>query len=276
MKLLLIKSMVVLVTAAQIILGKPTLTVVAADLMVYPTRVVMTDRQRTAQVDIINSGAAQATYKITMVRKRMTETGDFQEVATAEKGEKFADEVVKFSPRQVTLLPGGGQTIRLMFKIPPELESGEYRSHLLFTRAAPAVATPPEKEEDEPGVIRMNIVANVGISIPVIARHGELQAAATIDPASVTLRHPGEKQQVLSFTMSRTGTRSVYGDVAAYRGQDKVAEGKGFAIYTPNTVRKVAIVVPENTRLRSGDTVRLVFTERDEKKPLAETAVVLP
>ncbi|GFO62478.1 hypothetical protein M1B72_21255 [Geomonas paludis] len=276
MKLLLIKSMVMLVTAAQIILGTPTVTVVAADLMVYPTRVVMTDRQRTAQVDIINSGAAQATYKIAMVRRRMTETGDFQEVTTPEKGEKFADDVVKFSPRQVTLLPGGGQTIRIMFKIPPELETGEYRSHLLFTRAAPAIANLAEKEEDEPGVIRMNIVASVGISIPIIARHGQLQAGATIDPASVTLRQPGEKQQVLSFTMHRIGTRSIYGDVAAYRGQEKVAEGKGFAIYTPNTVRKVAIVVPEKSRLRSGDTVRLVFTERDEKKPLAETAVALP
>ncbi|MBJ6748842.1 molecular chaperone [Geomonas anaerohicana] len=276
MKLLLIKSMVMLVTAAQIILGTPTVTVVAADLMVYPTRVVMTDRQRTAQVDIINSGAAQATYKIAMVRRRMTETGDFQEVTAAEKGEKFADDVVKFSPRQVTLLPGGGQTIRIMFKIPPELETGEYRSHLLFTRAASAVANVPKQEEEEAGVIRMNIVANVGISIPIIARHGQLQAGATIDPASVTLRQPGEKQQVLSFTMHRTGTRSIYGDVAAYRGQEKLAEGKGFAIYTPNTVRKVAIVVPEQSRLRSGDTVRLVFTERDEKKPLAETAVALP
>lgn len=276
MKLLLAKTAIFLVTATKIILGTPTVTVVAADLMVYPTRVLMTDRQRTAQVDIINAGETQATYKISMVRKRMTETGEFQEVTTPEKGERFADEVVKYSPRQVTLLPGGGQTVRILFRITPELETGEYRSHLLFTRAAPAIANLPEKEEEEPGVIKMNIVANVGISIPVIARHGDLQATATIDPASVALKQSDDKQQVLSFTMNRSGTRSVYGDVAAFRGTEKVAEGKGFAVYTPNTVRKVALVLPENSRLRSGDTVRLVFTERDEKKPLAETAVVLP
>ncbi|MBJ6798961.1 fimbrial biogenesis chaperone [Geomonas propionica] len=274
MKLLLAKWAAMVITATNIIIGIPTVTVVAADLMVYPTRVVLTDKQRAAQVDIINAGEAQATYKITMVRKRMTETGDFQGVTTPEKGEKFADEVVKYSPRQVTLLPGGGQTIRILFKVTPDLEAGEYRSHLLFTRSTPAVANLPEKEDIEPGVIKMNIVANVGISIPVIARHGDLQAVAAIDPKSVALS--GDKQQVLSFTMCRSGTRSVHGDVAAYRGQDKVAEGRGFAIYTPNTVRKVAIVVPESSRLRSGDTVRLVFTERGEKKPLAETAVVLP
>lgn len=274
MKLLFAKWAAMVITATNVIIGTPTVTVVAADLMVYPTRVLLTDKQRTAQVDIINAGESQGTYKITMVRKRMTETGDFQEVTAAEKDERFADDVVKYSPRQVTLLPGAGQTIRILFKLPPDLETGEYRSHLLFTRSAPAIAKLPEKEEDEPGVIKMNIVANVGISIPVIARHGELQAGASIDPKSIALS--GEKQQVLSFTMLRSGTRSVYGDVAAYRGQDKVAEGKGFAIYTPNTVRKVALAVPENTRLRSGDTVRLVFTEREEKKPLAETAVVLP
>ncbi|WP_224984180.1 fimbrial biogenesis chaperone [Geomonas agri] len=274
MKLLFAKWAAMVITAANVIIGTPTVTVVAADLMVYPTRVVMTDRQRAAQVDIINAGESQATYRVTMVRKRMTETGEFQDVGTPEPGEKFADEVAKYSPRQVTLLPGGGQTIRILFKVPPDLETGEYRSHLLFTRSAPAIARLPEKGDDEPGVIKMNIVANVGISIPVIARHGDLQAGASIDAGSVALS--GEKQQVLSFTMHRSGTKSVYGDVAVYRGQEKVAEGKGFAIYTPNTVRKVSLVVPEHSRLSSGEAVRLVFTERDEKKPLAESAVVLP
>lgn len=276
MKLLLVKSVLYAVTAANVILGTPTLTVVAADLMVYPTRVLMTDKQRTAQVDIINTGQSQATYKITMVRKRMTETGEFQEAAAPEKGERFADEVVRYSPRQVTLLPGGGQTIRILFKAPPEPEPGEYRSHLLFTKSPPAITKLPEKEEQEPNVITMNIVANIGISIPVIARHGDLEARVAIDPASVAVRQVGEKQQVLSFTMTRSGGRSVYGDVVAYRGKDKVAEGNGFAIYTPNALRKVAVPVQENSRLRSGDAVRLVFTERNEKKPMAETTATLP
>lgn len=276
MKLLLAKSLICAVSAAHVILGTPTLTVVAADLMVYPTRVLMTDKQRTAQVDIINTGQTQATYKITMVRKRMTETGEFQDVAAPEQGERFADEVVRYSPRQVTLLPGGGQTIRIMFKLPPDLEAGEYRSHLLFTKSPPAITRLPEKEEREPNVITMNIVANIGISIPVIARHGELEARAAIDPGSVAVKQVGDKQQVLSFTMTRSGSRSVYGDVVAYRGKEKVAEGNGFAIYTPNAVRTVAVPVPENSRLRSGDTVRLVFTERNEKKPMAETTATLP
>jgi len=34
--------------------------------------------------------------------------------------------------------------------------------------------------------------------------------------------------------------------------------------------------LPENVNVKPGDTIRIVFTERDEKKPMAETTVVLP
>jgi len=274
--LFLAKAVTFAVSATSVIFATPTITVVAADLMVYPTRVVMTDRQRTAQVDIVNTSQLQATYKISLVRKRMTENGEFKDVTAPEPGERFADELVRYSPRQVTLMPGAGQTIRIMFKVPPDLEQGEYRSHLLFTKPPPAITSMPEKEGRDPNVITMNIVANIGISIPVIARHGELQVKAAIDPASVRIGQVGEKRQVLSFTMWRTGTRSIYGDVAVYRGKEKVAEGNGFAIYTPNKLRKVGVPVPETSSLKRGDPLRLVFTERNEKMPLAETTVVLP
>ena len=275
MKLLLLKTILFATTAASVVIGTPTLTVVAADLMVYPTRVVMTDRQRTAQVDIINTSQEQATYRISLVRKRMLDNGEFQDVSTPEPGEKFADEIVKYSPRQVTLLPGAGQTIRIMFKVPPNLEEGEYRSHLLFIKPPAAISKIPDKEEQEPNVISMNIVANIGISIPVIARHGSLEAHASIDPASVEVRSAGEKRQILWFTMRRTGGRSIYGDAVAYRGKEKVAEGNGFAIYTPNSVRKVGVPVLESASLKKGDSLRIAFTERGEKEPLAETTVVI-
>jgi P pilus assembly chaperone PapD len=254
----------------------PTLALAAADLMVYPTRVVMTDKQRTAQVDIVNTSQVQATYKITLVRKRMTEIGQFLDVTTPEPEEKFADEVVKYSPRQVTLVPGAGQTIRIMFKVSPNLAEGEYRSHLLFAKPPAAVSELPAKEDLEPNTIAMNISANIGISIPVIARHGNLEAKAAIDPASVKVAEIGPKKQLVGFTLARAGTRSIYGDVVVYRGKEKVAEGTGFAVYVPNSQRKVGVPVLEAYLLKQGDTIRVVFTERDEKKPMAETTVVVP
>jgi P pilus assembly chaperone PapD len=168
----------------------------AADLMVYPTRVVMNDRQRTAQVDIVNTSQIQATYKITLVRKRMMESGEFQDIIVPDPEEMFADEVVRYSPRQVTLVPGAGQTIRMMFKVPPNLPEGEYRSHLVFAKPPSAITELPGKEELEPKGVSMKITANIGISIPVIGRHGNLEAKAIIDPASVKISTVGPKQQI--------------------------------------------------------------------------------
>ena len=187
----------------------PAGDLVAADLMVYPTRVVLTDRQRTAQVDIVNTSQVQGTYKISLVRKRMTETGEFKDVSAPEPGELFADEVIRYSPRQVTLVPGAGQTIRIMFKVPSKLAEGEYRSHLLFTRPPAAISALPAKEGLEPGAISMNISTNLGVSIPVIVRHGSLEAKAAIDTSSVKVITSGEKAKLVGFTMSRTGTRSI-------------------------------------------------------------------
>jgi hypothetical protein len=254
----------------------PGLALAAPDLMVYPTRVVMTDRERTAQVDIINTSQMNASYKISLVRKRMTDTGNFEDVVTPEPAEKFTDELVKFSPRQVTLLPGAGQTIRMMFKMPGTLEEGEYRSHLVFTKMAAGISDLSEKDAADPGTVSMRVKANIGVSIPVIARHGKLEAQAAIDPLSVKLIAVEPKQQLVGFTLTRSGTRSVYGDVVVYRGEEKVALGNGFAIYTPNLKRKVGVPVMENILLKPGENIRVVFTERDAKKPIAETTITIP
>ena len=259
-----------------ILFSLPGFSQAAPDLMVYPTRVVMTDRERTAQVDIINTSQMNASYKISLVRKRMTDTGGFEDVVTPEPAEKFTDEMVKFSPRQVTLLPGAGQTIRMMFKMPGTLEEGEYRSHLVFTKMAAGISDLSEKDAADPGTVSMRVKANIGVSIPVIARHGKLEAQAAIDPLSVKLTTVEPKQQLVGLTLTRSGTRSVYGDIVVYRGTEKVAVGNGLAIYTPNLKRKIGVPVLENILLKPGENIRVVFTERDEKKPMAETTITIP
>src|SRR5205823_6329510 len=77
------------------------------DLLVAPTRVVLEGRQRTAEITLVNIGPATATYRISLVNLRMDKMGGTREVeaSSAEPGERFANELVRFSPRQVTLVP---------------------------------------------------------------------------------------------------------------------------------------------------------------------------
>jgi hypothetical protein len=125
------------------------------DLLVAPTRVVLEGRQRTAEVTLVNTGSATATYRISFVNLRMNEQGGTTEIeaSSARPGEQFAEPLVRYSPRQVTLEPQVAQTVRMQLRLPSDLPPGEYRSHLLF-RAIPPVEPARSPTEGERGVQR--------------------------------------------------------------------------------------------------------------------------
>lgn len=257
--------------------------VALADLMLYPTRVVFEKNQRTTPVDLINNGSEPATYRITLVNQRMGEDGQFLPVDTAPlPGELFANDMVQFSPRQVTLQPGTSQTVRVMVRKPADLAAGEYRSHLHFEKmpeARGATSVEPGKEK-EIGIV---LTALVGASIPVIVRH-------EVAPASVGLSHlelqktPGTQKPVMAFQFDRSGNSSVYGDLAVMftpqGGAEQVlARAAGVAVYNPNPLRraKLALQPPPGLALARG-TLRVTYNARPEAGGalLAEAALAVP
>ena len=70
-----------------------------ADLMLFPTRVVMENGVRSAQVELVNRDTTPASYKINLINRRMTETGEIVEAEDARPDEAFADKMVFFTPR---------------------------------------------------------------------------------------------------------------------------------------------------------------------------------
>src|SRR5689334_12319130 len=89
-----------------------------ADLMLFPTRIVFEKNQRAAQLELINQGKTPETYRLSLVNRRMSETGEFAPADAPEPGERFADAMVRFSPRQVTIAPGSSQTVRMLLRKP--------------------------------------------------------------------------------------------------------------------------------------------------------------
>lgn len=253
---------------------------VVDDLMIFPTRIVLEDGQKAAQVDLINSGTEAISFRISLERKRMNELGEFRPVRDkGAPGELFADQIVRYSPRQVTLAPGGGQTVRIVLKLPDNLPPGEYRSHLSFSRVPAASTLPPAQEGDEnrPGGIQTRLMAYVGASIPVIVRHGKLDAKLSIEEVALRPGNAGEAPQV-DFVLHREGTRSVYGDitVVAIDGdgrEEQIGAASGVAVYTPNRVRRAHLTLRPKVKVPQGGQLKVIFTERGEKKPLAESTV---
>jgi P pilus assembly chaperone PapD len=251
-----------------------------AELMLHPTRLVFEKNQRAAQIELINNGSTPATYRISLVNRRMSESGQFEPVETPAPGEQFADPMLRYSPRQITLQPGMAQTVRVMLRKPAELLDGEYRSHLQF-ELLPEVAG-NRSIENQGGAKEIGVVLNtlVGASVPVIVRHGA--TSATVRLANLALAREG-KQPMLSFQFEREGSSSVYGDLAVSftpRGSQpqQLAQVGGIAVYTPNKLRKAAVPLQVQGAALAHGTIEVSYRDRPEAggRLLAQATLELP
>jgi hypothetical protein len=256
-----------------------------ADLMINPTRIVFEKNRRSAQIDLINDGTTSTTYRLVLVNRRMTEAGEFHAIETAGPDEKFADAMLVYSPRQITLAPGAQQLVRVALRKPEDLLPGEYRSHLFFEKVAD---TTPENNienlgQSRSGEVGVSLTALIGVSIPVIARHGDTSATVAIDHLAVEQGTAGQAP-LLKLQLNRTGNRSAYGDLTVSfkpRGgaEQIIGRAGGLAVYTPNPARraKLSLQVPAGMALAHG-TLSVTYQERPEDggKLIAQSAIEMP
>jgi P pilus assembly chaperone PapD len=255
-----------------------------AELMVYPTRIVFAGNQRAAQLELINNGTESATYRISLVNRRMSETGGFSAIDVPLPGEQFAEDLLRYSPRQVTLAPGAGQAVRIMVRKPANLATGEYRSHMLFAKQPDPKGKTSIESSGAAADSEISIVLTtlVGISIPVIVRHGNPDASVALTHLDLLL--PADKAPVLAFVMERSGNQSVYGDLTIsftpHNGSEQVvARANGVAIYTPNPLRRASITLGQlNPSQLTNGALRVTYREQadDGGALLAETVLQLP
>src|SRR3546814_7539747 len=94
-----------------------------------------------------------------------------------------------------------------------------------------------------------------GITIPVIVRVGDLGAAAAIGEAWVSEDADGP---AFNFDLSRTGDRSVYGDIEVTRPgiADPLLVARGIAVYPEVTARTVSLRVPDDVAAKLKGPVR--------------------
>lgn len=218
------------------------------DVNLYPRRVVISGRERSATVGLYNRASASGEYDITISDMMMTTDGRVVDLAAvtdpvAAGKVKVASSLLRWSPRKVVLPANEAQLVRIMVRVPPDLPPGEYRSH--FT----AVSVPPVGEgltiEQATGAqdngVGVQIVPRFGISIPVIVRVGETTATASLANLAIARG----SQPVINVTITREGTRSVFGDISVAVAGGKVLVGqiKGIGVYTELDQRSIQIPI---------------------------------
>ncbi len=258
---------VLAVIVCGLAVSSPRLALAVGDIAVSPTRIVFEERDRKAQVSLINTSSTAKTYRISWTRKRLNEKGEYEDVETPLPGERFSDEMIRYSPRQITLPPGKPQLVRLLLRKPAELEAGEYRSYLRFT----AVPSADDQKIDQLVVngdqqMRISLTPIMSISIPVIVRHGQTTADVRISSLGLH-ENADQRRTTLSMVFERNGNRSLYGDVIAEfqptQGASKiVGQATGVSIYPPANKRPFELPV-ELDRAQPG-TLKVSFRARPE------------
>lgn len=253
---------------------------VYAEVMIAPTRVVLERGQRSAELVIVNKGREEAAFRISIENRRMDINGAMLAAVEVAEGEQFAKEFIRYSPRRVIMPPGGKQTIRVSVNT-NGLLPGEYRSHLrLMSAPTSAGRTLESANNTATDGISIQLVAIRSLTIPVIARVGDLQVEADIQSATIVRSSGKNKDDIFEASLNRNGSQSTYGDIEiSVAGESQpIFYARGIAIYTPNTERRVKLPLPRDisAQLR-GKKARIVYRSADPRRPgvITELTTVL-
>lgn len=247
-----------------------------ADLLVSPIRVVLDERQRSAEVMLINITDIERSYQLVWQQTRQTEQGGYISVDPEAEGLFPASSAIRFSPRQVTIPPQGRQRVRLRLDGNASMEAGEYRSHLLFRQLTPNKPTlhnTPQGQHPNQQ-LQLQLQANVSVAIPVIVRMGrgsEVSSLITaMDIQSKTVE--GIPRTVMVLDLSHQGKLSSYGTVTVHLKDDRQPERqvgimKNVALFRELEQRHLTIPLTIDA-LPNGATIRINYSGDDEFKGL--------
>lgn len=180
-----------------------------------------------------------------MVHFSQNEKGVYNELDAALNPDFIPEDIVRFSPRQFRIAPGGHQKVRLSLRKPASLPEGEYRFHVKAIRLMSDTDRKLESVDD------VSIIANVGVTIPVVVRHGLTDATASL--SDVSLKTPEEtknKKPAVDVLVTRQGNASTIGAVEVMwqpqtGGVRKIGRIKNLNVFTDIERRYVRIPLSE-------------------------------
>jgi fimbrial chaperone protein len=235
-----------------------------ADLTITPTRIVFEDRDRFATVTLVNTGKKSRTYEMSWRFFKMQEEGTPYAPVEVSPTAFDVSKYVVFSPRRVTLEPGGKQSVRLALRRPADVPPGDYHGHLAFA----ALPDEESEEDSDPAAAkkaRASVRINVGYTIPVIIRSGKEDVKAIIDQISVNI-NPTNNLPVIRVPVRREGgAYSVLGYLYAFHvgadGKEELIGEISNAHIFPEIARRVFEV--QLQKPISGGSVKIVMKNYD-------------
>jgi hypothetical protein len=250
------------------------------NLLITPRRAVFEGQTRSVDINLANIGRDTASYSISLVQVRMKEDGGFETITEPDPGQRFADRYIRYFPRTVSLGPNEAQTVKIQLIRQNELTAGEYRSHFYFRAAPDAEPLAEDQIPQDTSSLSVVLTPIFGITIPVIIRVGEPDMKVMI--SDISLEKNSGSDPVLKFTFNRTGSMSVYGDIAvdhisSQGATTRVGIANGVAVYTPNTIRRFQLPLGKASLVdMSSGRLKIYYSSSSDVRPVRYAEADLP
>lgn len=193
---------------------------VTAGVLVAPTVVVLSDKHRTARLDINNPGNTAQEVTISFAFG-LPESDSLGNVRVMLQDSNITDprstvEWVKAFPRQIVIPPNGTQVVRFVASPPTGLADGEYWGRIVV-RSKDAQKEIPPAADDKAITTKLNMIMQTAIMIKY--RTGQLSSVVEVEKA--TTQRTDSSVQV-TIDMNNKGNVSYVGVLSCrLMGDDK-------------------------------------------------------
>ncbi|WP_374076371.1 hypothetical protein [Bdellovibrio bacteriovorus] len=200
-----------------------------AQAQVFPTHLTLTEEAPSSYLNLRNSSSENQSYKIELMFFKMQKDGSMKREPSAPNA---LTDVIKFSPKTISLTPNEKQVVRVMATSFDSLTDGEYYIHIHFL---PSVNKSEDKESEVKKSSSFSLTAKIAVAVPIVVRKG----TGTLTGEVKNFKATYDKQKDLNVNLSLTNNSKffLYGDLDLIAVTDKgeVALDKviGLSSYLP-------------------------------------------
>lgn len=246
------------------------LAVAEARVDITPRRVILNPRDRAGEFTLLNMGDKEGTIRVAIINYSQDENGVYKILEGPLNPAFDPEALIRLSPRQFTIAPEGRQKVRFSVRKPADLPDGEYRFHLIATQLADQGPPTPELAAGEK---KINVSTNVGAAIPVIVRHGAVEASATLSNPVYTESNKDGRPE-LKVDINRSGNASTIGTIRIYWSpaggeSQEIGYATNINVFNEITLRHVTIQLKD--KAAGSGTFRVVYINDENGTPFAET-----
>jgi len=204
----------IFLTLLIFIIALPTQALARIDIV--PQKIIIDPRDRNSEFTILNLFNTTGKFRVDIVSYKQDENGVYKKINAPLDITFDPKKIVRFSPRQFAIKPNGRQKIRLSIRKPGDLADGEYRFHIKAIRFA-------DSSSDEEDTV--NLSMNMGVTIPVVVRHGKIFNKSKLTNASyIPPQQSNKNRPEVHLEIERNGNISSIGSLDVYqnkKGQEK-------------------------------------------------------